>query len=286
MAGNGTALTSSVLILAFLFASSAVGEMVTEEKEVVLTDEEALDIEIEFGLGELFIDAGDPDKAVRLEGEYDDERFKYDYDYRINNREGRLYFDISAESGNWHNRHVDNEWRFGFTDRIPIELNVDIGAASCEMRLGGLSVRRLWLDIGAADCSISFEELNGCELEKIVIDAGASSVTLEELGNARFRMIEFDGGVGSSDIDFSGKFDFDAEADISIGMGSVDIIVPEHIGVRIYAEDTFLSSIDIPKRYFEEIERDFYESRNWDDAEGHLEITLQVGMGSADIDVR
>ncbi|MBU1318847.1 MAG: hypothetical protein KKG33_00230 [candidate division Zixibacteria bacterium] len=286
MTGNRTALTFSTLIAAFLFASSAIGEMVTEEKEVVLTDEEALDIEIDFGLGELFIDACDPDKAFRLEGDYEDERFEYDYDYRKNKREGRLYFDISAESGNWHDRDVDNEWRLGLTDRIPIEFKVDIGAASCEMRLGGLSVRRLWLDIGAADCNISFEELNGCELDRIVVDAGASSVTLEELGNARFGMLKFKGGVGSSDIDFSGKFDFDAEADISVGLGSVNIIVPEHIGVRIYAEDTFLSSIDIPKRHFEEIERDFYESRNWDDAEGHLEITLQVGMGSANIDVR
>ena len=49
--------------------------------------------------------------------------------------------------------------------------------------------------------------------------------------------------------------------------------------------DGFLSSVDFPERKFREIDDDLYESLNWDDAQGHLEIELDIGLGSADISI-
>jgi hypothetical protein len=271
--------------LAFLITTPLqAGRIVTEDKSVELTDEIDVSVEIDFGIGDLLVTAGDPDKIVAAEGHYDSRKFDYEFDYRKKGQHGDLYFDVSTHRHTLNNfDSEDNEWRFEFTDKVPLDLMIDVGAADCEFRLGGLMISHLDLDIGAADCGITFDKPNKCTLDRIVIDAGASSVYIDKLGNARFEIFEFDGGVGSFEIDFSGNFDFDAEAEVSVGLGSVDIIIPKDVGVRLSVGDGFLSSIDFPERKFREIDDDQYESLNWDDAQGHLEIELDIGLGSADI---
>lgn len=262
------------------------GRIVTENKSVELTDEKDVSVEIDFGIGDLLITSGDPGKIVFAEGHYDSRKFDYEFDYKKRGQHGDLYFDVSTHRHTLSNFDSgDNEWKLEFTDKIPLDLMIDIGAADCEFRLGGLMISHLDLDIGAADCGIIFDEPNKCTLNRISIDAGASSVYIDKLGNARFEIFEFDGGVGSFEIDFSGDFDFDAEAEISVGIGSVDIIIPKDVGVRLSVGGGFLSSIDFPERKFREIDDDLYESLNWDDARGHLEIELDVGLGSADISI-
>jgi hypothetical protein len=276
-----------IVVLALLITTPLrAGRIVTEDKSVELTDEKDVSVEIDFGIGDLFVTAGDPGEIVTAEGHYDSRKFDYEFDYRKRGEHGDLYFDVSTRGHTLSNfDSEDNEWRFEFTDRVPLDLTIDIGASDCEFRLGGLMISHLDLDIGAADCDISFDEPNKCTLERIIVDAGASSVYIDKLGNARFDIFEFDGGVGSYELDFSGEFDFDAEAEISVGIGSVDIIIPAGVGVRLSVGDGFLSSVDFPERKFKEIDDDLYESLNWDDAHGHLEIELDVGLGSADISI-
>lgn len=281
-------LSASVAAVALMTTATLwAGRMITEEKTVDLTDEKEISVEIDFGVGDLLIGPGNPDKVVFAEGYFDSRKFDYEFDYRNESGRGDLYFDAYTIRDDWDDFHGDdNEWRFEFTDQVPLDLMIDIGASSCEFRLGELMISRLDIDIGAAECDISFDEPNKCILDRIFIDAGASSVYIDRLGNARFDLFEFDGGVGSYEIDFTGEFDFDAEAEISVGLGSLDIILPEHIGVRLRTSNGFLSSIDFPEYRFRELDDDLYESRNWDDAEYHLEMELDVGMGSADIEFR
>jgi hypothetical protein len=260
------------------------GRFVTEDKSVELTDEESVSVEIDFGVGYLLITPGSSDMLVSAEGHYDSRKFDYHFDYTKHGRRGDLYFDVvTTRRGFGDIDSDDNEWRLELTDKVPLELMLDIGAADGEIRLGGLAISRLDMDIGAADCDITFDEPNKCKQARILVDAGASSVYIDRLGNANFDIFEFDGGVGSYTIDFSGDFDFDAEALISVGLGSVDVIIPEDIGVRLWAEDGFLSSIDFPERRFREVDDGLYESKNWDDVKGHLEIEIDIGLGSADI---
>ncbi len=287
MIGMRFCLTSAVAVLLFTAAPLWAGRAVTEEKSVEFTDEEDVSVEIDFGVGALSIAPGSSERIVFLEGHYDSRKFDYEFDYKKRAKHGDLYFDVSTRKDRWNDfDSEENEWRFEFTDKIPLDLRIDIGASECDLRLGGLMVSLLEIDIGAADCDISFDDPNKCSLGRIRIDAGASSVRIDRLGNSRFEVFEFEGGVGSYEIDFSGNFDYNARAEISVGLGSVDISIPEDIGVRIYAGDGFLSSIDFPRHQFEEIDNDVYESLNWDDATGHLELEVDVGLGSADIAIR
>lgn len=282
---TSTALAAALILLTV--GSVLAGRMETQQKRVELTDEKELAVEIDFGVGDLLIGPGESGDLVVATGHIDPRRFDYEFDYKKKTDRGDLYFDVSTVRDSWDDlRNESNEWRFEFTDEIPLDFTIDIGASSCEFRLGGLMITRLDLDIGAADCEISFDEPNKSVLERILIDAGASSVYIDMLGNARFELLEFDGGVGSYDIDFSGDFDFDAEAEISVGLGSVDIVLPEHIGVRLRTSNGLLSNIDFPEHKFRELDDDLFESLNWDDATGHLELELDIGMGSADVMIR
>ena len=279
--------TAITFALALIVAAPAIaGRITTEEKSVNLNDEKEAFVEIDFGIGDLLIAQGNPDKLAFVKGSYDPRYFDYKFDYKKKHKSGDLYFDVSTLKGKWSDLNgVDNEWSLEFTSKIPLDLAMDIGAAKCDLNLGGLMISRLDLEIGAADCKISFDEPNKCDLKKLLIDAGASSVYIDKLGNARFELLDFDGSVGSYDIDFSGEFDFDAEADISVGLGSIDIVIPSDVGVRLYTDDSFLSSIDFPKKKFRRIDTGFYESRNWDDAKGHLELDVEIGLGSVDIHI-
>jgi hypothetical protein len=266
------------------FALVVLAAATTERREYEITNEERIAAEIDFTVGDIQIKRCSDNMAAIVEGEYDDRRFDFDLDYELTSTTGNLFFETADKRGKYR-ADDDNFWLIELTDKLPIELTADIGAADCEMDLGGLLISRLDIDIGASDCFIAFYEPNLTVLESIRIDAGAASVTIDGLGNANFREFEFDGGVGSYDIDFSGEFDFDAQAEISVGLGSVDIRVPDHIAVRVHADDGFLSSIDLPRRHFEETERGLYRTANWDSASSHLDLILDVGLGSIDVDV-
>jgi ferredoxin len=59
--------------------------------------------------------------------------------------------------------------------------------------------------------------------------------------------MKFEGGVGSYILDFSGSLENEVEVDIKVGLGSITISIPDDIGVKIFYEESFISSIDFPK---------------------------------------
>ncbi|HKK21450.1 MAG TPA: LiaF domain-containing protein, partial [candidate division Zixibacteria bacterium] len=96
--------------------------------------------------------------------------------------------------------------------------------------------------------------------------------------------MSFSGGAGSFDLDFRGALHGEARADIEIGLGSADIILPSGTAVRIETEgNNWLSSIDFDKRGLDEIDDGVYESPDFDKAHTKIVLNLQVGMGSIKI---
>jgi predicted membrane protein len=94
--------------------------------------------------------------------------------------------------------------------------------------------------------------------------------------------------MGDFTLDFTGEFDYEAEAQISVGMGSIEIILPSELAVRLETEENWFNSIDIPRSRFHKVRgRDgIWETENWDKAGGRLTLILDIGMGSADIRFR
>ena len=163
-------------------------------------------------------------------------------------------------------------------------MKLDIGACEAHMDFGGVPLTDLTLDIGAASGKIDFSAPNPQSLDEINIDAGASSVSLRSIGNSNFKYLSFSGGAGSFDLDFRGDLKGEAKADIDIGLGSAEIILPEGTAVRIESEgSSWLSSIDFDKHGLDEVEDGVYESPDFDKADIKITLNVEVGMGSVDI---
>jgi hypothetical protein len=72
--------------------------------------------------------------------------------------------------------------------------------------------------------------------------------------------------------------------DIVVVLGSLTILLPENIGVRIRKEDSFLSSFSIDEDEFQEVESNVYESENFGKTEGELIFDIEIGLGSVKIE--
>jgi len=84
-------------------------------------------------------------------------------------------------------------------------------------------------------------------------------------------------------LNFDGDFDNGVcKGVVAVGLGSVNVNLPYNVAAEIKTESSFLSSINLER--FEEIDDNLYRSKNWNEAtEGKVYLTIQVGMGSADV---
>ena len=276
-----------LLIILFSFVVWA-GKRKEVYREVDLKDEKSLRVRIEFGAGELNLNRSDSKKIVEAEVSYDPAYADFFFDYEKSKGEGELFLgtELEEEKGvNLGDVKEKNWWDLSFTDEIPIDFEIDVGAAESELDFTGLRIMGLDLDIGAAKGLIQFRKPNPEKISLFNIDVGASKIEMEGLGNANFERMSFDGGVGDFTLDFSGEFEHRAYVEIDVGLGSLDILVPKHAGVQIRSESSFLSSFSIDKRDFDEIEDDLYESDNFGESKKELIFDIEVGLGSVEVEV-
>lgn len=284
--------------IALIFVALAVlgnnvfgGRLTTVTEKVTAPGVKVVDAEIKLSVGQLDLYKGSSvsDLVATIEGDYDEKNYFYDYEFDPSGQRADLLFSSELRSrlqtrieGN------DNRWELNLSPDVEWRLKADIGAAEATLDLGGLSVSELQFEVGAADVRIDFSTPNQTTLNFFKISAGACDLKMNDIGNARFDRLEFDGGVGSFRLDFSGQFDYRADARIAVGLGSVHIIIPSEVGVRLETDNNFLSSIKFSKRILKRVheDEDVYETDNFDTAKGQLILQLEIGMGSANIEIR
>lgn len=267
---------------------AAAGALALDKKTVEVPAEGAkrLDVQLEFGAGELYINPDAVKNVAVFDITYDRRSVDYAVDYDVEGGTGHLV----AESEHRENHDFDteeNEWRVSLSREYPLTLDMSIGACDAEIDLGGLQLEELSMEVGAASAEITFSEPNPIEMEELRFEAGASSLTATDIGNANFRFCTFEGGAGSFDLDFRGEYTGESEIRIEIGMGSADIILPKGIPCRIEGtEEGFLSSVDIHGGEVDKVSDDAWESPDFDSATKRIVLQLEVGVGSIDVRFR
>ena len=118
-----------------------------------------------------------------------------------------------------------NDWVLSIGD-APLELEINAGAYKGHYELGGLSIRRLEINDGAAEAQVSFLQPNQVEMSLFKYSTGASSIKLSELANANMSQFIFRSGAGSYTLDFSGELSRDMQVTIESGVSSITIIIP------------------------------------------------------------
>lgn len=187
-----------------------------------------LHILIEMGAGELRMDSG---SAQMLEG-----TIKYNvlnWEPSITRTADSIeLLQNRTQSLNFNSGQVINEWDL-LLGQHPFDLTLNAGAYQSRLKLGGLPITELRINDGASDSRVSFDEPNPLVMEKLSYKTGASNVTLEGLGNANFQSLTFEGGTGSYLLDFAGEMRQDANAQIKVGLSSVELRVPADRNCRV-----------------------------------------------------
>ena len=259
------------------------GDIETLNKEIPLGKEKSVEIFMEMGLADLKITAGEPQSILLASVNYNPEKIKPVIDYTPG-KTGRLEIECRKKSRVKFDDldHDENEWRLAFTNRIPLEIDLELGMGEGDLDLTGLLITGMTIDAGLSELMIEFDEPNKEVIERLRVDSGLGEFIAKGLLNANIEEFKFSGGLGSSELYFTGKAQRPTEAKIEVGLGSLEIILAKNLPVKIYYEKSFLSSIDLD--YFKRIDDDVYVSRNWDeDAPDRLILEIEIGLGSVSV---
>ncbi len=239
--------------------------------------EDVLDVQVRYGSGQFQMTGADTGILYQMELEYDEESFRPISEYR----NGSL--SIGVEGTGSRMRFGRNESRGSMNLRVsrdvPVGLRMEFGAVRATMDLGGLQLHSLDLSTGASDADLRVSAPNPIRLSSARMKVGAASFEAREMANLNAERLEIDAGVGSLHLDFSGTWSGNTRAEVKIGMGSLEISVPETVGIRL-SRSTFLTSIDAPG-----LERrgDELLSPNWEEAEHRLDLHVSAALGSVRI---
>ncbi len=169
------------------------------------------------------------------------------------------------------------------TDQLPIDLSITLAAGEHELDLSSLKLSSLELKSGACQTTVQFKKPNREPIEKLKIATGASRFVLEGLGNANFKELNMHGGASDVTMDFSGEAAAqNAKAKISLGAGSLTVLVPQRDAVKVNYSENILSSVDLPKDFKKK--GDVYVSGNYGSGLRTLEFDISTGMGSVKVE--
>jgi hypothetical protein len=181
-----------------------------------------------------------------------------------------------------HGKIVEESWTISLSQDLPLMLDIEFGLGSGVVDFGGMHLEGSTFATGLSDVELDFSAPLQGEVQTLDLATGLGSMEVRNLMNARIKNLEFAGGLGAATLDFSGSYRFDCNLDLNIGMGSLELWVPEDMGVKVRHSDSFLSTHEFAR--LEQISDDTWYSSNWRDLPGNLDIELSVGMGSVTLE--
>ena len=251
-----------------------VGEMLERQETIPLQDAESAAVEIIFGAGELDVEAGASDQLFSGDFRYNVAEWEPEVAYE----DGVLTIEQGSTDAEWGvpSGSTRNEWKLTFSPEIPLEMEVKVGAGKGDLDFTGLQLTGLDLDLGAGDFELLFDEPNEAEMDRFVLNAGASRLEVFGLGYASPEEIVVQGGVGDITLDFTGTWSRSADVRITAGVGAVTLHLPDDVGVRVEVEGG-LSSVDASGL---DREGDAYVNDAFGEAEVELRIHVTTGIGA------
>lgn len=261
-------------------APQQAAQIVSLAADQPLVKEKSLDAQLSLDLGSVdILGEKNPSWLYSYNLEYDKSGNSPDVRYETSQsgESGRLLFQMRDSKRVRLKVHTEsNRLRVNFNDLVPLKLKLSMGIGESHLGLSGLRLSELEMESGVGGAKISAFEPNPIECDSISLNAGVGGVEAEGLGNLHFRKFIFKGGVGGANLDFSGDWQKDAEIRIEVGVGGVNAKLPRNLGVRVEAEQHFLSGLHLEG--FQKRD-DAHYSENYDQAQHKVTIKVTTGVG-------
>ncbi len=250
---------------------------VTSSRQV--TDEDHLRVRVSYGAGVLRLRRAEAGSLYRTLFRFDEETAVPATEYH----DGTLNIDLTRREHrglNFGNRSSEASLDLELSAEVPLDIQLDFGAGRAELDLTGLPLRELEVNTGASESVLYIDEVNPEQMVSASISVGAADLKVRGLGNLNAEEVEVRAGLGSVVLELDGEWPRDGFLSVEMGLGALEIRVPESLGVRIRHRKSILSSIDAERMVKD---GNVYRSINWDSAERHVEIDISTALGSIDL---
>jgi len=254
-----------------------------------IAKEDALHVNIVYGLGKLTLRAADPSMLYDLNARFDadNERIVRRYDASAST----LF--VGADSATAERYGVHPQIFSGSSRRsprggyltvalargIPLNLGVKIAAGEGEIELGDLWLSHLVVLSTMSDATVDFRTPNPQPMHELVVDASIGGITIKRLGNARAERVNLSVGIGGADVDMRGAWTGETTIFGQVTMGGLVLEVPRDAGVKITTSTT-LAGLDA--KGFERRDGAYF-SPNYATATRKLNVTGGVTMGGVEV---
>jgi len=244
-----------------------------------------LDISISYGLGELTI--GPSDQKNEIEGSitYDKRRITPKITMESVSSSGVLSIktekDKDKDPCRYKFKDFENELEFYFPPQIKTDLFLDFGVGDAEIDLTNIAITKLNINCGLSDVEIEINERNKVICKSVSIENGLGDLEIDGLGNLAAENIDINIGLGSAEIDLSGDRIYDTDINVDVGLGSLDMVLPNNTNIEVFVDASFLSSVDIYG--LKQKKNKYWVTPNWDSDNPTISMDVNVGMGSVDI---
>ena len=251
-----------------------VGEIQSKREEIPLSGAESATVEVLFAAGELEVEAGDSEQLFSGHFRYNVEQ----WEPKVTHEDGVLTIEQGGTDEEWGvpTGNTRNEWKLELSPEIPLEMNLDIGAGSGELDLTGLQLTKLDLEMGAGNFDVRFDKPNEVKMSDFSLDTEAAKLEVWGIGNAGPEQVTVNSGVGDITLDFTGRWPNSANVEITTGVGSVTLRLPDDVGVWVEAEGglTNIESDGFRRQ------GDAYVNDAFGEAEIELHIKVTTGIGN------
>jgi hypothetical protein len=152
-------------------------------------------------------------------------------------------------------RETRNSWELQFSNQVPMEMTITLGAGDSDLALSDLNLQRLNLQTGAGMATVAVPGT----LSDLVVESGAGQVNL----------------------DLSGDWMQDLEAQIGSGVGQISVLLPAGAGVRVAIEQG-LGQINAPRL---SQQGEYLVNEAYGESENTLTLMITGGIGQINLQV-
>ena len=242
-----------------------------------------LRVTLDFGAGRMSLRAADEGTLYSMRVNYDSDR--YSPVQRYDSRTGILHLGLSSIGRAGirvvSRQQLEQVGRFELAGDVPLLLEANLGASEARLELGGLHLVELSVRTGATRGNVSFDQPTIGECRSAAFTLGATELMVVGLGNSSCARMVVDGGMGRATLDFDGEWRGDTHLEVSLAVGSLTLRVPRSIGLRLTANERFLSRIHVTDMVREGAT---WQSAGYDAAEHHLVVDFSTNVAELSVE--